>query len=63
MELREMNGFSVVDLKKKVEDLKKDLFDLKLQNVAGSLENTAKIKEMRRTIARAMTVLTQKVRK
>ncbi len=39
---------------------KKELFNLRFQNATNQLNNTARIKEVRRTIARIQTVLTQK---
>lgn len=62
-----MNKY-VEDLKaKKTEQLemelvsaKKELFNLRFQNATNQLNNTARIKEVRRNIARIQTVLTQK---
>ena len=39
---------------------KKELFNLRFQNATNQLNNTARIKEVRRNIARIQTVLTQK---
>lgn len=39
---------------------KKELFNLRFQNASNQLNNTARIKEVRRNIARIQTVLTQK---
>ncbi len=58
----------VEDLKAKsasalAEDLvaaKKELFNLRFQNATNQLDNTARIKEVRRNIARIQTVITQK---
>ena len=56
------------DLKaKKVEELqadlvaaKKELFNLRFQNATNQLDNTARINEVRKNIARIQTVITQK---
>ena len=40
----------------------KELFNLRLQNATNQLDNTARIKEVRRNIARIRTVMTQKER-
>lgn len=45
------------DLKKMVVDLKKESFNLRFQRVAGQLTNTARVREVRRTIARIKTLL------
>ena len=58
----------VVDLKKKsVAELnnelvaaKKELFNLRFQNATNQLDNTSRIKEVRKNIARIQTVLAQK---
>jgi len=39
---------------------KKELFNLRFQNATNQLENTARIKEVRKNIARIQTVITQK---
>ena len=39
---------------------KKELFNLRFQNATNQLNNTARIKEVRRNIARIQTVLTQR---
>ena len=60
----------VEDLKTKsaaelAEDLvaaKKELFNLRFQNATNQLDNTARIKEVRRNIARIQTVITEKAR-
>ena len=39
---------------------KKELFNLRFQNATNQLENTGRIKEVRRNIARIQTIITQK---
>ena len=41
---------------------KKELFNLRFQNATNQLDNTARIKEVRKNIARIQTVITQKQR-
>ena len=60
----------VEDLKKKSDaelaqelvDAKKELFNLRFQNATNQLDNTARIKEVRKNIARIQTVITQKAK-
>ena len=40
--------------------LKKEQFNLRFQRASGQLENTARVREVRRTIARIMTIARQK---
>ena len=39
---------------------KKELFNLRFQNATNQLDNTGRIKEVRRNIARIQTVITEK---
>ena len=39
---------------------KKELFNLRFQNATNQLDNTARIKEVRKNIARIQTIMTQK---
>ena len=51
----------VEDLKaKSAAELKKELFNLRFQNATNQLDNTSRIKEVRRNIARIQTVITEK---
>ena len=43
-------------------DAKKELFNLRLQNATNQLDNTARIREVRKNIARIRTVMTKKER-
>jgi large subunit ribosomal protein L29 len=61
METKELRGFTLEDLKKTVKEKTEELFNTRLQNISGSLENTAKIKEVRRGIARVKTVINEKL--
>jgi len=50
------------ELNTELVDAKKELFNLRLQNATNQLDNTARIKEVRRNISRIRTVMTQKER-
>ncbi len=56
-ELREMTE---AELRSKETDLAEQLFALRLQKTTGQLENTAKIPQARRDLARVLTVLGEK---
>ncbi len=51
---------SDAELAQELVDAKKELFNLRFQNATNQLDNTARIKEVRRNIARIQTVITQK---
>ena len=46
-----------VDLKDQLLDLRKEAFNLRFQQASGALENTARVKTVRRDIARIKTIL------
>ena len=58
--LEELKGQSVTDLNAQLVEAKKELFNLRFQNATNQLDNTARIKEVRKNIARIQTVITQK---
>ena len=60
--LEELKGQSVTDLNAQLVEAKKELFNLRFQNATNQLDNTARIKEVRRNIARIQTVITEKAR-
>lgn len=61
MKAKELQGFSVEELETKSLELSQELFNLKFQLHTGHLENTAKIPQLRKDIARVKTVLRQKL--
>ncbi len=50
------------ELKVELVSAKKELFNLRFQNATNQLDNTARIKEVRRNIARIQTIITQRQR-
>ena len=52
---------SLDELKTELVTLKKEAFNLRFQSASGQLENTARVRYVRRTIARIQTILNQKV--
>ncbi|MFO1519767.1 MAG: 50S ribosomal protein L29 [bacterium] len=51
------------DLKTQVHEMQEELFKLRLQKGTGQLEKSHRLKEVKRDIARAMTVLNEKLKK
>ena len=51
---------SDAELAKELVAAKKELFNLRFQNATNQLDNTARIKEVRKNIARIQTVITMK---
>ena len=50
---------SAAELNEELVAAKKELFNLRFQNATNQLDNTSRIKEVRKNIARIQTVLTQ----
>ena len=46
--------------KKKIEEYKEELFNLRFSQATGSLENPARIKELRKLVARMKTILRER---
>ncbi|MDY0301647.1 MAG: 50S ribosomal protein L29 [Trichlorobacter sp.] len=59
MKPSELRSLSANDLKDNNKKLAQELFNLKFQLQTGRLENTAKINQIRRDIARINTILTE----
>ncbi len=51
---------SAADLNNELVAAKKELFNLRFQNATNQLDNTGRIKEVRKNIARIQTVITEK---
>jgi large subunit ribosomal protein L29 len=59
MKASELRQMSDEELRKKELDLREDLFKLHFQHKIRSLENPARLREIRKDIARVQTVLTE----
>ena len=51
---------SAAELNEELVAAKKELFNLRFQNATNQLDNTSRIKEVRKNIARIQTVITEK---
>ena len=60
--LEELKTQSVAELNVQLVDAKKELFNLRFQNATNQLDNTARIKEVRKNIARIQTLITEKAK-
>jgi large subunit ribosomal protein L29 len=57
MQIKEIRELSTADMVNKEKEYKKELFNLRFQLATGQLENTARLRQVRKTIARIKTVL------
>ena len=57
--VEDLKNTSVAELNAQLVEAKKELFNLRFQNATNQLDNTARIREVRRNIARIQTVITE----
>ena len=55
-----LNSKSAEELNTELTAAKKELFNLRFQNATNQLDNTSRIKEVRKNIARIQTIITEK---
>ena len=58
--VKDLQAKSAADLNEELVAAKKELFNLRFQNATNQLDNTSRIKEVRKNIARIQTVIAQK---
>ena len=56
---KEVRGKAVEELNQELVAAKKELFNLRFQNATNQLDNTSRIKEVRKNIARIQTLITE----
>ncbi len=57
--LENLRGKSAAELNEELVSAKKELFNLRFQNATNQLDNTARIKDVRRNIARIQTLIVE----
>jgi large subunit ribosomal protein L29 len=62
MKAGDVRAKSSDELASELDQLAKEVFNLRFQRAGGQLENTARVREVRRTIARIKTVLGERQR-
>ena len=60
--VKDLNTKSVEELNTELVNAKKELFNLRFQNATNQLENTSRIKDVSKNIARIQTVITEKAK-
>ena len=60
--VEDLRSKSVAELNEELVAAKKELFNLRFQNATNQLDNTSRIKEVRKNIARIQTVLSDSVK-
>jgi large subunit ribosomal protein L29 len=62
MKAEDVRAKSDDELKEQLLDLRKEAFNLRFQTASGQLENTARVREVRRDIGRIKTILNERRR-
>ncbi len=60
MKVKEIREMSTEEIRAKVAELKEELFNLRFQLAVNNLENTARIREVRRAIAQCKTIIRER---
>ena len=60
--VEDLRSKSAAELNDELVAAKKELFNLRFQNATNQLDNTSRIKEVRRSIARIQTVISEQAR-
>ena len=60
MKSKEIKKFTPDEIKNKINSLKKDLFNYRFRKVNGQLEDTAKVSQIKKDVAKLMTTLNKK---
>ncbi|MBO9419579.1 MULTISPECIES: 50S ribosomal protein L29 [Stappiaceae] len=60
MKATDVRAKTLDELRTELEGLKKEQFNLRFQKATGQLENTARVRQIRRDIARIQTIMREK---
>ena len=63
MKLEDLKNKSVEELQSSLVEFKKEAFNLRFQKANGQLDNTSRVKIVRRSVARIITLMKQKAQK
>ena len=58
--IEELRKLTTEELNNKIKENKEELFNLRFQQATGQLENTARLRQVRKNIARIKTILSEK---
>ena len=60
MKNKEIKKLSVDEIKSKINLFKKDLFNFRFRKINGKLEDTSKVSQIKKGVAKLLTILNQK---
>ena len=62
MDIKELRQLSEEELRARLHDAKEELFNLRIQRTLGNLQNPARFKQLRKDIARILTIFNERKR-
>ena len=62
MKIADIRAMTEVELRGKAQDLRQEALNLRIQQQSGRLERPSRLKDIRRTIAKIETILTEKLK-
>ena len=60
MNLADIRNLKTAEINSKIAELKAELFNLRFQHAVGQLENTARLRTIKKTIAQMKTIITER---
>ncbi len=60
MKNKEINKLSIDELKNKIYSLKKDLFNFRFRKINGQLEDTSKVSQLKKDVAKLLTKINKR---
>ena len=63
MKIVDIRSMKDADIEKKLTESKKELFNLRFQGTSGQLTNTARVRQVKRSVAKLLTVLSERANK
>ncbi len=60
MKLEELRKLSVEELNQKIKESKEELFNLRFQQATGNLEKPARLRELRKQVAKMKTIIRER---
>lgn len=63
MKLKEVKALNDSELQNKVQELRQEFLNLRIQQQSGQIEKPSRMREIRKTIARSLTLLNERSRK
>lgn len=60
MKAKELRNLTTAEIEQKIKEYKEELFNLRFQLATGQLDNPARIRDVRKSIARAKTILRER---